>query len=120
MSRKVLEWTVVIEIVVILSLCFVSFRLVALPFLLLCAGLLISMGRHRREGWLHLSCVLAVAALLQPVDVLRGTHHGYGKGPRLVRYAGGTPRHTKLITTYGEYVSGGCGSGGPVWIFVWK
>jgi hypothetical protein len=91
------------------SLMIVSFRFIAIPFIIL----LSMRGRRRRfhPRQVIAACLLALA-LLSPVDVgVPGLGHVCGQaqsGVRLLHVIRGLPSHTALVARYGEYVSTGC------------
>lgn len=92
-----------------------SGRFISLPILFAATVLAHRAGRHSRRAvvvrWLFF------VSLLSPVDInLAGMYKDGGahrSGPRLVRAVVGMPRHTELISRYGEYYWLGC-SGGPL------
>ena len=82
----------------------------------------------RRARYLVVMASVITVSLFLPFDVALGSFH-YGSrwgtssgGPHFVRFVVGMPRHTRLIQTHGEYVSGGCSFPAaipPRWIWVW-
>ena len=96
--------------------------------LLASAGALCAIPALRRARFRVVMALVITVVLFLPFDVALGSFH-YGSrrgsssgGPHLVRFVVGMPRHTRLIQTHGEYISGGCAWGAPIpprWIWVW-
>jgi hypothetical protein len=87
---------------------------------------------HQHYHYPRTTAALWVAFLLSvfiPVDVALGSFYwGYRVGaspggPHFVTFVVGKPAHTRLLQTYGEYISGGCMFPAlipPRWILVWN
>ena len=122
-SRRMRIW----EIVVVLVLLLLSFRMISLLLLPAVISVRILWRRRRKAIVFVLAWAVFILSLFSPVDIallgypgpLRGQRKS---GPRLVRLIMGLPIHHRLVEKYGEYFSGGCVASGlePKWIFVWK
>ena len=101
----------------------VSFRLIALPFILLCA---IQPSKDRRSYNIVVLFALALA-FASPIDVgVPGVARVFGdhrSGVRVLHVDVGMPAHHVLKAKYGEYVSVGCAglpcAYQPRWWVVW-
>ena len=87
-----------------------------------------ALATFRRKGYLIVVASVVCVSSFMPFDVALGSYHVGSRvgtssgGPHFVRFVVGMPRHTRLLQTYGEYISGGCGSPAivpPRWIWVW-
>lgn len=122
-SRSVMIWYYIGRFfVAALVLLIISFRLLAIPFMLL--WVFNSPRRSRRSFIVVTVCMLV--ALASPIDIgMPGVGMLMGEprsGVRLVHVIVGMPMTTELTAKYGEFISAGC-SGfciyNPLYWVVW-
>jgi hypothetical protein len=107
-------------LVVLCVVAFVSFRLIALPLLVVAL-----VAGFRGRCWRKWACsILFVAACLSPLDVAVPGYPGWvggepRPGVRLVRVVGRMPIHSELLVRYGEFMEyNGPSINPPRWVVV--
>jgi hypothetical protein len=106
-----------------------QFRLLSFCLIALGAVLLAFMPRLRCKPFCILTAIVIGVSLFLPFDVAVGSYHFGSRrgtspgGPHFVRFVVGMPKHSRLIQTYGEYVTAGCAWPAaipPRWTLVWN
>jgi len=106
--EKVL-WTGILALVLLLQ-----FRLLSFCITVAFAVVLTLLPNLRRRRFIIPAAAIVAISLFLPFDIAIGGYH-FGsrratspRGPHFVRFVVGMPMHTRLIQTYGEYISAGC------------